>query len=188
MATNVCICSDNLEVDGSGRLCVKHDASLVDGANGLKLPVMAVHDHDSGTYNTDFIVPTAGVQVSPTLSATITNPSTVRSMLVRIEQQDTVSVGVGDNDRAYLYQHFHDNGGALQSALVESYPINTDGAIRSTEGNHHYRVRYVTIAPGATWTTTFFAYLDSQNGVLTGIGRTTSYAATVILDLVGIIL
>lgn len=146
MATNVCVCEENLEVLEGGRLCVKHDCSLVDGDNGLELPVMQVFDNQSESNNDNVVMDGTGTQISETVEITVTNPSTCRSMRVQvIEQSYTVLYVLATDEIRVQHRRVINGGAAATSSIFVEGPNDSAGY----HGGRHEVTYYVTLAPGA---------------------------------------
>ena len=75
MATNVCICTDSLQVDGDGRLCVKHGATLTTDADGLQVAPAYIPQVGSEPFSF-----TADSAISGAVTFPVAFPSTPRSM------------------------------------------------------------------------------------------------------------
>jgi hypothetical protein len=149
MATSVCISSDNLEVDESGRLRVKHDCSLVDGAGGLALPALDVLEYDTSGTTSDTTIPDGGaqVQLGPGVTVELTNPSTCRNMRVQTIFQDKVSIVVDDGDQIQVHQRWYVNALPYFEEEVQ-YWGDFGRLVRNAQRNSI--TRWYALGPGAT--------------------------------------
>ncbi len=178
MAVNVCVCEENLEVDETGRLCVKHDCSLVDGAGGLAMATISENVFDGATESPDAAIILAGVNVGPTQDLEIINPSSCRSMLLHVIEESYLEVEIGTGDVCRLQHQRSDNGAALEQSNIWRTPSI---ATTRTEGHRHNMNFFRTIAPGATYTWFF----QIRATLLSGAGASFVRSSTLNLYLDG---
>lgn len=155
MAANVCVDPNTLEVDEFGRLTVKHDCGLVEGAGGLTLPTMCVFDVDSDSSFGDVSVTGSVTQVTATVECEVTNPSTCRSMRLHIYREAYLEFLIGDDNELTVQFRKQQNDDPLTTNTTDIQGALATAATSGSQRRYAQRYQlstYHTLAPGDTFT------------------------------------